>query len=333
MKKIRIKGYNYRSVLFIGHSESTYKIIQFLNSNLSFGYKLLGYFNNKNNNTNIEYLGDFENSIDFIHKNKIDEIYISLSDKDLEYINRIISIAEKLMIRIKIIPNLNQYSIYRKMNIDYYNETPILLLLKEPLEDPLKDLSKRLFDIIFSLIVIIFIFPLLFIFVSFFIFIESKGPIFFKQQRTGMNGRNFQCYKFRTMKINAKSDITQAHINDNRITKTGRILRKTNLDEFPQFFNVLLGHMSIVGPRPHMLKHTKDFTEITENYLIRHYVKPGITGWAQANGYRGETKTIQDVVKRVEYDIWYIENWKFSLDIKIILLTVWKMCIGDKNAY
>lgn len=333
LKKIRLEGYNYRSVLFIGYSEATNKIVQFLNSNLSFGYKLIGYFNNKQNDTDVQYLGNFEKSIDYIKKNNIDEIYISMSDKDIEYINKIISVSEKLMIRIKIVPNLNQYSIYRKMNVDYYNETPILLLLKEPLEDPIKDISKRLFDIFFSILIIVFIYPWLIPIIAFFTKISSKGPIFFKQIRTGLNGVDFHCYKFRTMKINNLSEVSQAIRNDARVTKIGKLLRKTNLDEFPQFINVLLGQMSIVGPRPHMLKHTKDFADIKENYLIRHYVKPGITGWAQINGYRGETKTKEDVIKRVEYDIWYIENWTFLLDIKIIWLTVWNIFKGDKKAY
>jgi len=330
---IRTKGYNYRNVLFIGYSEATNKIIQFLSSNLSFGYKIIGYFNNNQSNTQINYLGDFEKSMDYIKNNKIDEIYISMSDKDIEYINQIISIAEKLMIRIKIIPNLNQYSIFRKMNVDYYNETPVLLLLKEPLEDPIKELSKRAFDVIFSLIIILFVLPWLVPIISMLIAITSRGPIFFKQLRTGMDGKDFFCYKFRTMTINTTSDYEQATMHDSRITKIGKILRKSNLDEFPQFLNVFFGQMSIVGPRPHMLKHTKDFTEIKDNYLIRHYVKPGITGWAQVNGYRGETKTKNDVIKRVEFDIWYIENWAFFLDMKIIWLTIKNMLLGDKNAY
>ncbi len=332
LKMIRAKGYNYRTVLFIGHNEATQQIIQFLNSNLSFGYKLIGYFDEKDSDTEIEYLGNYEKSLNFIQNNKIEEIYISMSDKDIKYINTIISLSEKLMIRIKIIPNLKQYSIYRKMSVDYYNETPVLLLLKEPLENPINELIKRLFDIIFSLLIIIAILPWLIPIISILIKISSKGPIFFKQLRTGMDNKEFYCYKFRTMKQNSKSGTLQASINDSRITKIGRLLRKTNLDEFPQFINVFLGQMSIVGPRPHMLKHTKDFSDITDNYLIRHYVKPGITGWAQVNGYRGETKTNEDIIKRVNHDIWYIENWGFILDLKIIWLTIYNMLRGEENA-
>jgi len=333
LKKIRTKGYNYRNVLFIGYNESTNQIIQFLNSNISFGYKLIGYFNKTKNNVNIAYLGDIDKSIEYIESNDIDEIYISMSDKDIEYINKIISISEKSMIRIKIVPNLNRYTIFRKMSVDYYNETPILLLLKEPLEDPLKEIGKRIFDVFFSIFIILSIFPWLIPIIAILTKISSEGPVFFKQLRTGLDGKDFYCYKFRTMQVNDKSDEFQAIVNDSRVTKIGSILRKTNLDEFPQFLNVFLGQMSIVGPRPHMLKHTKDFTEIKENYLVRHYVKPGITGWAQVNGFRGETKTKNDVIKRVEYDIWYIENWSFLLDLKIIWLTVWNTIKGDKKAY
>ena len=333
LKKIRAKGYNFRCVLFIGYNESTGKIVQFLNSNLSFGYKLMGYFNKEENNRQISYLGNFQKSLEFIQNNKIDEIYISMSDKDIDYINKIISIAEKLMIRIKIVPNLNQYSIFRKMYVDYYNETPLLLLLKEPLEDPLKEISKRIFDLFFSLLIITIIFPWLIPCISLLILFSSKGPVFFKQLRTGMDGKNFYCYKFRSMTLNSLSDNKQATINDSRITKIGKFLRKSNLDEFPQFINVLLGQMSIVGPRPHMLKHTKDFSEIQDNYLVRHYVKPGITGWAQVNGYRGETKTKEDIIYRVEHDIWYIENWTFILDLKIILKTIINTFKGEVKAY
>lgn len=333
LQKVRIKGYNYRNVLFIGYSDATNKIIQFLNSNLSFGYKLIGYFDKQYSNTHIQYLGNFEESIYFIQKNKIDEIYISMSDKDIEYINKIISIAEKLMIRIKIVPNLNQYSIYRKMSVDYYNETPVLLLLKEPLEDPLKELCKRVFDLVFSFLVILLIFPWLFPIIALIVKINSKGPVFFKQKRTGLDGKEFYCFKFRTMNINSNSDNTQATINDIRTTSFGKFLRKTSIDELPQFINVFIGQMSVVGPRPHMLKHTNEFSEIKSNYLIRHYIKPGITGWAQINGFRGETKTREDIINRVEHDIWYIENWTFFLDIKIIVKTITNALKGEDKAY
>jgi undecaprenyl-phosphate galactose phosphotransferase/putative colanic acid biosynthesis UDP-glucose lipid carrier transferase len=173
------------------------------------------------------------------------------------------------------------------------------------------------------------LFPIIYLIIK----LSSKGPAFFVQERTGENGKTFKCFKFRTMIINTKSEELQATKNDQRITKVGKFLRSSNLDELPQIFNVLIGQMSIVGPRPHMLLHTKEFSELIDNYLVRHFAKPGITGWAQVNGFRGETKTKFDIEKRVEYDIWYIENWTFILDLKIIWKTIINMLKGEENAY
>lgn len=162
---------------------------------------------------------------------------------------------------------------------------------------------------------------------------SSPGPVFFKQRRTGYRGKEFVCYKFRTMKVNNDSDNKQASKNDPRKTKIGNILRKTNIDELPQFYNVLKGEMSIVGPRPHMVKQTEDYSALIDKYMLRHIIKPGITGWAQVNGFRGETKELWQMQKRVEYDVWYAENWNFMLDIKIIIKTIINAIRGDKNAF
>ena len=202
----------------------------------------------------------------------------------------------------------------------------------EPLEIPLNRIKKRAFDILFSLSVITFIFPWLFPILLLFVKLSSKGPIFFSQKRSGEGNRSFWCYKFRTMRVNQESDVKQATENDSRITKVGKFMRKTSLDELPQFFNVLIGNMSVVGPRPHMLKHTKEYSEIIDKYIVRHFAKPGITGWAQTHGFKGETINIQAMEKRVEHDIWYIENWTFILELKIIYSTVKNMIRGDKNA-
>jgi undecaprenyl-phosphate galactose phosphotransferase/putative colanic acid biosynthesis UDP-glucose lipid carrier transferase len=163
--------------------------------------------------------------------------------------------------------------------------------------------------------------------------LDSPGPIFFKQERSGRDNQVFTCIKFRTMKVNMKANEKQATREDKRITKLGAFLRKSNIDEMPQFFNVFLGNMSVVGPRPHMLKQTELYSELINNYLVRHYAKPGITGWAQVNGFRGETKELKDMKDRVDYDIWYIENWSFLLDLKIIYQTVSNVFRGDENAF
>jgi putative colanic acid biosynthesis UDP-glucose lipid carrier transferase len=192
---------------------------------------------------------------------------------------------------------------------------------------------KRSFDIIFSLFIIIFVFSWLYPILAILIKLESKGPVFFVQLRTGKNGEHFKCYKFRSMRVNHEANHKQATRDDQRITKTGAVLRKTSLDELPQFFNVLIGNMSIVGPRPHMLSHTEQYSQLTDKFKARHALKPGITGWAQICGYRGEVSNAEAMLKRVDADVWYMKNWSFGLDLKIILLTFWITLKGDKNAY
>jgi exopolysaccharide biosynthesis polyprenyl glycosylphosphotransferase len=210
---------------------------------------------------------------------------------------------------------------------------PVITLRDEPLQDEMNRMYKRVFDVIFSSFVILLIFPLIFPIIAIIIKLSSKGPVFFKQIRSGINNEDFICYKFRSMAVNKDSDSLQATKNDMRLTKIGKFIRKTNIDEFPQFLNVFKGEMSIVGPRPHMVKHTGEYSKIIENYMVRQLVKPGITGAAQAYGFRGETKTTQDMKNRVEYDVWYLENWSLLLDVKLILLTVWNMVRGQKEAF
>ena len=191
---------------------------------------------------------------------------------------------------------------------------------------------KRGFDILFSLCFLCLVFP--FVLLTVFVLTECTmpGKLFFVQKRTGLNGKTFNCYKFRTMRQNAQSDVLQATKGDERVTRWGYIMRKTSLDETPQFINVLLGDMSIVGPRPHMLKHTDEFMEMVDGYMLRHQVKPGVTGWSQVNGYRGEIRKVEDIQNRVKFDLWYIDNWSFSLDIRIILKTM-ALCFGnDRHA-
>ncbi|MBO7317226.1 MAG: exopolysaccharide biosynthesis polyprenyl glycosylphosphotransferase, partial [Bacteroidales bacterium] len=230
-----------------------------------------------------------------------------------------------------IIPSMVPY-LHRCLHYDNVGSVPILSIRPEPLENPLNSALKRTFDILFSGLFLIF-FPLVLIPVAIAVKVSSPGPVFFKQKRTGLRGKDFYCYKFRTMRVNDKSDEQQATKNDPRKTKVGDFLRKTNIDELPQFWNVFKGDMSVVGPRPHMIKHTEDYSKLIDTYMLRHLVKPGITGWAQVNGYRGETKELWQMAKRVQYDVWYIENWDFFLDLKIIYLTIANTLRGEKNAY
>jgi putative colanic acid biosysnthesis UDP-glucose lipid carrier transferase len=197
----------------------------------------------------------------------------------------------------------------------------------------LRRFFKRSFDILFSLFIILFVFSWLYPILAILIKLESRGPVFFAQLRTGRNGSQFRCYKFRSMYVNADAHRRQATRNDGRITRVGAVMRKTSLDELPQFFNVLVGHMSIVGPRPHMVVHTEEYSRLTDKYKTRHLLRPGITGWAQILGLRGEVKTPDAMLKRLDADVWYLKNWSFLLDLKIIFLTFWITLKGDKNAY
>lgn len=210
---------------------------------------------------------------------------------------------------------------------------PLLTVRREPLQAAYNRVLKRVFDIVFSLGVLLTIYPVMYVIVGILIKISSPGPILFKQKRTGIYGEEFNCYKFRTMRVNQQADLVQAREDDPRKTKIGDFMRRTNLDEFPQFVNVLVGDMSVVGPRPHMLKHTEQYSAIIDKYMVRHLVKPGLTGWAQVTGYRGETKTLEQMEGRVKRDVWYLENWSFFLDLKIIVVTVCNMFTGERNAY
>lgn len=210
---------------------------------------------------------------------------------------------------------------------------PVIYLRPEPLGRLDNVLLKRLFDIVFSLVFLLTLFPFIVLVVGIVIKITSPGPIFFKQKRNGQYGNVFWCYKFRSMKYNNPSESRQATQHDSRVTPFGKFLRKSSIDELPQFINVLKGDMSVVGPRPHMMQHTEKYGELINKYMVRHFVKPGVTGWAQVTGFRGETKTIDEMEGRIKQDIWYIEHWSFALDIYIILLTVYKSIIGDEKAY
>ena len=335
LKNARKSGYNYRTVVIVGANKSGLEIQKVLSKDLSYGYKIMGFFeyNQTIKQKNIKILGGFNDIQDYVLQNSIHEVYFASDDSNHEKITSLINFCEKNLVRIKIIPHFKKYTESRRVQIEFYGNTPILSLRKEPLEIPFNRILKKVFDCFFIIItftlIVPWLFPILFILVK----ISSKGPVFFKQQRTGLENQSFWCYKFRTMKLNSNSDTQQATKNDERITKIGSFLRKSNLDEFPQILNVLKGEMSVVGPRPHMLKHTEEYSELIDNYLVRHFAKPGITGWAQVNGFRGETKELEHMEGRIECDIWYIENWSIILDIKIIFLTIFKMFKGDKNAF
>lgn len=268
----------------------------------------------------------------FCLKEGIQEIYYTLPITDHQVIEEVWDFADNNYIAFKIANDFDLLN-SKKVAVSFYDQTPVISMRHVPLASRFNRMIKRLFDLVFSLGVMLTIFPIIYVIVGIAIKRDSPGPIFFKQYRSGRRNRKFLCYKFRTMTVNNDSDNKQATKGDKRITKIGAFLRKTSLDEFPQFINVLKGDMSVVGPRPHMLKHTEEYSEIINRFMFRHYVTPGITGWAQVNGYRGETKDPELMRKRVEFDTWYIENWSVWLDIQCIVKTVVNAVRGEENAY
>ncbi len=333
LRLIRIAGFNYRKVVIVGDGRVADEVHTYFTTHLSNGFKFMGYFSD--HNEEVKYpsllLGNTNQLQDYCAHEHIDEIYCTLPLTESEKISEIVGFADNHLIRFKLIPDFSGFT-NKKICIDFYEDMPVLSVRNEPLGEMINRIVKRGFDITFSMMVIIFIFPILFPILALLIKLSSKGPVFFKQLRSGKNNQEFICYKFRSMSLNEKADLAQAIKGDVRVTRVGQFLRKTNLDEIPQFFNVFLGHMSVVGPRPHMLKHTEEYSLIIDKFMVRHFVKPGITGWAQVNGWRGETNS-KKMEKRVEYDVWYLENWNFVLDLKIIFLTVFNMIKGEKNAY
>ncbi len=280
------------------------------------------------------YLGDVKDCLGYAINNNVNLIYCTLSPEDSSELYKLAEEAEKNFIKFWFVPNLHNF-IQRKFYIDFIDQMPILSLRAKPMEDETAQVKKRLFDIIVSSVILLMLLSWLLPILAILIRLDSKGPVFFSQKRTGKNNKEFTCLKLRSLKTHDHPDHAAEQVteNDHRLTKVGKFLRRSNLDELPQFFNVLMGDMSIVGARPHMLKHTIDFANMDDRYMIRHLCKPGVTGWAQVNGYRGEIKKIGQLRKRIDYDTWYIENWNLLLDIKIILSTIYLTIKGDKNAY
>jgi len=323
-----------KKIIFLGYNDLSKRLVNhFLvhNQNLSID----GYFENPrevNELTIFPILGGRSECLPYAIEHKITEIYSTFSPEKYSDIYEMAQTAEANMIRFKFVPDF-RFFVNRNIHMDFVEDIPILSLRSEPLEDFAARIKKRLFDIVFSLLVTLLILTWLIPVLAILIKLNSRGPIFFVQLRSGKDNRPFRCFKFRSLNMNKDADLKQVTRNDPRFTKFGQFLRKTNLDEFPQFLNVLFGNMSVIGPRPHMLKHTKDYSRILDEYMIRHYVKPGVTGWAQVNGFRGEIKDEGQLRKRIEHDIWYMENWSISLDIRIIFLTIYNMFSGEKNAY
>ncbi len=334
LKRYRSFGRNYKRVIIIGAGKNGMDLYAEMKKDLSYGYYILGFFDDNIllKNTLPNYLGMTHAVEDYVLENKVDEIYCTLPNSQDEKIVRILNFSEKNMVRFYIVPEFYRY-LKKKMILESIESLPVMMVREEPLQYIYNRTIKRSFDVAFSFLFLITVFPVCFVIFGILIKLSSPGPVIFKQLRTGIYGKDFYCYKFRSMKVNDDSDEKQAEKNDPRKTRIGEFLRKTNLDEIPQFFNALKGDMSVVGPRPHMLKHTELYSMLIDKYMVRHLIKPGITGWAQVNGYRGETKTVDQMERRVKMDVWYLENWTFLLDLKIVVVTVINMFKGEKNAY
>ena len=337
--RIRRMGSNNYTVAMVGSDPNMLQVCQFLtDSYTEEGYRVLGMFTDHPDQipAGIPNLGSPEDAIEYVEKNgeSLKEMLCSLNPAtETEYVNRLVSTCESQMVRFKYVPGMEGYP-KRKMNISQLGNVNVISLHEEPLNTPLAKFIKRSADVVFSFLFLITLFPLIWIICAIGIKLSSPGPVFFKQKRTGYEGKEFWCYKFRSMHQSADADTKQAEKGDSRVFKFGEFLRRSSIDELPQFINVFKGDMSIIGPRPHMLHHTDIYSDLIGDYMIRHLAKPGITGWAQVNGCRGETKELSEMKERVEKDIWYIEHWSVELDVSIFFLTLWQLLRHeDEKAY
>lgn len=337
LKHVRQLGRNTRSVIMIGNDPALISLYDNMIGDPTTGYRVKGYYSDKiipNSPQSLKHLGDINTlhyNMENNHDPSIDDAFCSLSHDENDEIARIMKFCDANLVRFYYIPRM--FGNYRlSLKPEMMGDTLTYTNHLEPLSSTTNKLTKRLFDVTVSIISCICMIPIIPI-IAIIIKIQSPGPIFFKQERTGFAGKTFFCYKFRSMHVNKDADLEQATENDPRKFAFGNFMRKTNIDELPQFWNVLRGNMSIVGPRPHMLHHTEIYSELIDKYMVRHFCKPGITGWAQVTGFRGETKELWQMEERVERDIWYIEHWTFMLDIKIIYKTIKSVIIPDKHAY
>jgi putative colanic acid biosynthesis UDP-glucose lipid carrier transferase len=331
LKKYRLKGNNYRNVVVFGESKSAQNVATLFLKRQDLGYRFCGFFSDKQSSSK-NFLGSIKDGLEYTKKETIDEIYCEVSSVSSLKLKEIRRYCNENKIEFSLIPE--NKAIYSKdFILEHYGTIPVLKPKQLPFERIETHILKRSFDVLFSLFVCVlllsWLLPILWVIVK----VNSKGKFFFKQKRDGINGEQFYCYKIRSMKENYLSDVVSASKNDDRITSVGMFLRKSSLDELPQFFNVLIGNMSVIGPRPHMNIQTEKYLKEIDNYLTRNSVKPGITGLAQVSGYRGEVKKKSDIENRVRLDVFYIENWSFFLDIKIIAQTVLNVFKGQESAY
>ena len=321
LKQLRKMGYNMRKVTFIGSDPEIQRIHKKIISNPVYGYKLRSSYVS---------ISDFASLLSHPEDLRLgDEVYLCVARRERELIESTARLCYHKMIKFYYVPIAEEKLNLQSVLID---DMEVMATYSSPLEEPLNRVLKRVSDIFLS---ILFLIPtiLLFPFIAIVIKCQSPGPVIFRQQRTGLNGRHFYCYKFRSMHVNADADRLQAVKDDSRTFPFGNFMRRTNIDEFPQFWNVLVGNMSVVGPRPHMIAHTEQYDKLIDKYMVRHFIKPGVTGWAQVKGFRGETRELWQMEGRVKRDIWYIRHWSIWLDLRIIWMTIKLFFKKDEMAY
>ncbi len=325
----RSKGFNVRNVVVVGYGDMAQEMIYFIKNNKGLGYNLVGVFDDDECEDKLGATNEVE---EYAEINNVDIMFCVLNKLNETRVNDLINFAESNLIKVKIISQFSRLG-NQNLSVQNYGPIPVLNVNAIPLDNKINQMTKRLFDVLFSGLFMVFVLSWLIPIVGLFIKMESKGPVFFKQLRHGRGNKPFLCWKFRTMVVNDESDEKQATKGDVRITKMGAILRRTSIDEIPQFINVFLGDMSVVGPRPHPIKLNETFQPSIEKFWQRHAVKPGITGLAQAKGFRGETSEFSDMSGRVRLDRFYVKNWSLILDFKIIVLTIVSILRDNENAY
>lgn len=327
----RKQGYNFRNVIIVGYSSNSLELAKYFNHTKWNGYRFLGFIDEQINKKR-KIIGEYPDLKSIIENEQVDEIYLNLERIPRELKHQISGIVLDYPVKIRIIPDFGEFSNF-KAELVNYDFVPVFQVHPGPLSYWYNQLLKRMFDILFSIFIIVSLLSWVSAFLFIFSLFNGREGIFFRQKRTGTDGKVFTCFKYRTMYLNPDADRQRAVINDKRVMPAGHWLRKSGIDELPQFINVLIGQMTVVGPRPHMLKHTEQYRKIVRKYMMRHTVKPGITGLAQVRGFRGEIRKISELKQRVQLDVSYIENWSFILDMKIIFLTLWNFFKGQEKAY
>lgn len=337
---LRAKGKNTQSILFVGNDPANLMLYHDMLENSSAGTYVKGYYADEpieNAPEQFVHLGNLQQLNAQMEEDKdktnlgIDLLFCCLSHDESAFINRVIHFCDNHVVHFYYVPRMSG-NLHLRLIPELYGDVTLFTNRREPLTFFENKFLKRTFDIVVSALTCLVLLPFLPI-IALIIKMQSPGPLFFVQNRTGLNGHTFKCYKFRSMHVNNQADTLQATKDDPRKFPFGEFMRKTNIDEFPQFFNVLKGDMSIVGPRPHMMLHTEMYGKLIDKYMVRHFCRPGITGWAQVTGFRGETKELWQMEERIRRDIWYLENWTFWLDLKIILKTALTIIRPDKKAY